>query len=123
MNSAQMGSAACAPVSPWASPLSNPTQTSVTSVGVYPTNHASRPSFVVPVLPATVPGLLSPRTDEAVPASMTPAEAYVMTSLLAGDTTWIASDFSRSKRVPFVSYTAVTADKFWWRTPPFASGR
>src|SRR5438552_3865413 len=69
----------CVPASPWASPLSNPTQTSVTSVGVYPTNHASRPSFVVPVLPATVPGLLSPRTDEAVPASMTPVRSDVMT--------------------------------------------
>jgi len=55
MKSAQMGSAPCAPVSPWASPLSNPTQTSVTSVGVYPTNHASRPSFVVPLRLITVP--------------------------------------------------------------------
>ena len=47
-----MGSAACAPLSPSGWFSSSPTQTTVSSSGVKPTNHASRRSLVVPVLPA-----------------------------------------------------------------------
>ena len=52
MNAVQMGSAAVAPLSPSGWLSSSPTHTTVTSSGVNPTNHASRRSLVVPVLPA-----------------------------------------------------------------------
>ena len=52
MKASQIGSAACPPLSPSAWLSSRPTQTTVNSSGVKPTNHASRRSLVVPVLPA-----------------------------------------------------------------------
>ena len=52
MNCVQIGSAACAPDSPTGWLSSKPTQTTVRSSGVKPTNQASRRSLVVPVLPA-----------------------------------------------------------------------
>ena len=52
MNVAQIGSAACAPLSPMGWLSSRPTQTTVKSSGVNPANHASRSSLVVPVFPA-----------------------------------------------------------------------
>ena len=52
MNCVQIGSAACAPLRPSGWLSSKPTQTTVSSSGVKPTNHASRRSLVVPVLPA-----------------------------------------------------------------------
>ena len=52
MNCVQIGSAACAPLRPTGWLSSKPTQTTVSSSGVKPTNHASRRSLVVPVLPA-----------------------------------------------------------------------
>ena len=52
MNSVQMGSAAWAPLRPSGWLSSKPTQTTVSSSGVKPTNQASRRSLVVPVLPA-----------------------------------------------------------------------
>ena len=52
MKLVQMGSAACAPLRPSAWLSSKPTQTTVSSSGVKPTNQASRRSLVVPVLPA-----------------------------------------------------------------------
>ncbi len=61
MKSAQIGSAARAPVMPrpigrfW----SYPTHTPHTRLGVYPTNHASAYSSIVPVLPAA--GTIRPR--------------------------------------------------------------
>src|SRR5580765_740423 len=56
MKSAQIGSADAAPVNPNCDPSSNPTQTTQTKSGVYPTNQPSRD---VPVLPATL--YLNPR--------------------------------------------------------------
>ena len=52
MNSVQIGSAAWAPLRPTGWLSSKPTQTTVSSSGVKPTNQASRRSLVVPVLPA-----------------------------------------------------------------------
>ena len=73
MKSAQIGSAAWAPESRSTSRWSNPTHTSATSRGVYPTNQVSRPSFVVPVFPATAPSTPSARADAPVPRSITPS--------------------------------------------------
>ena len=52
MNCVQIGSAAWAPLRPTGWLSSKPTQTTVSSSGVKPTNQASRRSLVVPVLPA-----------------------------------------------------------------------
>ena len=52
MNAVQMGRAASAPVRPSGLLSSMPTHTTVSSVGVKPTNHASRRSLEVPVFPA-----------------------------------------------------------------------
>ena len=54
MNCVQIGSAACAPLRPTGWLSSKPTQTTVSSSGVKPTNQASRRSLVVPVLPAGI---------------------------------------------------------------------
>ena len=65
MNASQMGSAAWAPLRPSAWLSSSPTQTTVSSSGVKPTNHASRRSLVVPVLPAA--SRLNPDARTAAP--------------------------------------------------------
>ena len=52
MNWVQIGSAAWLPLSDTGWLSSKPTQTTVSRSGVKPTNHASRRSLVVPLLPA-----------------------------------------------------------------------
>jgi hypothetical protein len=51
---AQIGNAPSEPVSPIGRPSSIPTQTPMARLGVYPTNHESRRSLVVPVFPAVI---------------------------------------------------------------------
>src|SRR6185503_2841472 len=75
MNFAQMGTATsdAKPLGRIVFAWSNPTHTPATSVGVYPMNHASLKSLVVPVLPAA--GSVKPRrlAPAAVPAFTTSA--------------------------------------------------
>ena len=71
MNCVQIGSAACAPDSPTGWLSSKPTQTTVSSSGVKPTNQASRRSLVVPVLPAASSVKPMPRAPAPVPSLMT----------------------------------------------------
>src|SRR5207244_11804136 len=66
MNCVQIGSAACAPLSPTGWLSSKPTQTTVSNSGVKPTNHASRRSLVVPDLPAAS-SVKSAAPDHAMP--------------------------------------------------------
>src|SRR4051812_49890303 len=58
---------------------SKPIHTAATASGVYPTNHVSAPSLVVPVLPAA--GARKPESRTAVPAARvaTASKASVMT--------------------------------------------
>src|SRR5262245_52113010 len=71
MNEVQIGSAACAPLRPSGWLLSRPTHTTVSSSGVKPTNHASRRSLVVPVLPAASSVKPFARAPAAVPSLRT----------------------------------------------------
>jgi len=68
----QIRSAPAAPESPVSLPESVPTHTTHTTSGVYPTNHESRYSSVVPVFPETGNPMPAAR---AVPRSNTPCRA------------------------------------------------
>src|ERR1019366_2997424 len=70
--SAKIGSAADEPERFRPRLSSNPTQTATRRCGEKPTNHASRPSFVVPVLPAKMPCAPRRRAEPPVPRSTTP---------------------------------------------------
>ena len=123
MKSTQIGSAAWAPLRPCGSPLSKPTHTSVRRRGPYPTNHASRPSLVVPVLPATTLGRPLARAALPVPDVMTPLSSEVTSHASAADTTCTGS----SATVGFTSsspyWTARIPETAEGRTPPFARAR
>ena len=84
MNCVQMGSAACAPLSPIGWLSSKPTQTTVSSSGVKPANHASRRSFVVPVLPAASSTNPFARAAAAVPSFSTLRIMFVTRKVVAG---------------------------------------
>src|SRR5687768_18087693 len=71
MNDVQIGSAACDPLKPSGWLSSRPTHTTVSSSGVKPTNHASRRSLVVPVLPAASREKPAARAPAAVPSLRT----------------------------------------------------
>ena len=93
-NSLQAGAAKWPPVAapPSGCGASSPNQTAATIVGVYPTNHTSAPSLVVPVFPATGPRMPALRTPRPVPSSTTlrnidvtrNASVLSMTRALAG---------------------------------------
>ena len=70
--SAKMGTAACEPERFRPRLSSYPTQIAETKRGEKPTNHASRPSFVVPVFPARTPVIPPARAPPAVPRSTAP---------------------------------------------------
>ena len=71
MNCVQIGSAACDPLSPTSRLSSKPTQTTVSSSGVKPTNQASRRSLVVPDLPAASSVKPAARAEAPVPSLTT----------------------------------------------------
>ena len=87
MNSTQIGSAACAPLKPTGWLSSKPTQTTVSSSGVKPTNHASRRSLVVPVLPAASSVNPAARTPAPVPSLITLRIMFVTRNVVSGRAT------------------------------------
>ena len=84
MNCVQIGSAACAPLRPTGWLSSKPTQTTVSSSGVKPTNQASRRSLVVPVLPAASSVKPVARALAAVPSFSTLRIMLVTRNVVSG---------------------------------------
>src|SRR5262249_48265523 len=87
MNYVQIGSAARAPLSPTGRLSSKPTQTTVSSSGVKPANHASRRSLVVPVLPAASSVKPIDRAAAAVPSFSTLRIMFVTRNVVSGRAT------------------------------------
>ena len=72
MKRVQIGTAPVPPERPVGALSSKPSHVSVSAFGVKPMNHASRLSFVVPVLPAATSRNPIERAPPAVPRSTTP---------------------------------------------------
>ena len=87
MNVVQIGSAACDPLRPIGWLSSKPTQTTVSSSGVKPMNHASRRSLVVPVLPAASSVKPAARAPAPVPSLMTLRIMFVTRYVVSGRAT------------------------------------
>ena len=84
MNVVQIGSAACVPLRPSGWLSSSPTQTTVSSSGVKPTNQASRRSLVVPDLPAASSVKPAARAPAPVPSLMTLRIMFVTRNVVSG---------------------------------------
>src|SRR5512140_187130 len=118
--SAKIGSAAEEPERFRPRLSSNPTQTATRRRGEKPTNHASRPSFVVPVLPAKMPCAPSRRAEPPVPRSTTPRRTESRTetaSASAPRTTGPSFDSMRRS----AGVTRPSSAFGFTRNPPFAN--
>ena len=112
MNDVQIGSAACAPLRPSGWLSSRPTHTTVSSSGVKPTNHASRRSLVVPVLPAASAVNPFARAPAPVPSFNTLRIMCVTRKAVAGlATDGPASTFGLASSSPLV--TLISARSFF----------
>ena len=98
MNSVQIGSAACEPVRPIGWLSSKPTQTTVSSSGVKPTNQASRRSLVVPLLPAASSVNPSARAPAPVPSLITLRIMFVTRNVVSGRATGLPGASLRPQR-------------------------
>src|ERR1051325_9801654 len=97
----QIGNAACAPERPTGWLSSKPTQTTVSSSGVKPTNQASRRSLVVPDLPAASSANPAARAPAPVPSLMTLRIMLVTRKVVSGRATRLSfGGAGLSVRVP-----------------------
>ena len=119
MNRRQMLAGRLPPVIPGiARGIGYPTQTAVTYLGVYPTNHASLKSFVVPVLPAT--GTFGRFAAVPVPPRTFARRMLVTSAATPSEITFVSFGL-KTVALP-VGRTSLVIGSSLRRKPPLASG-